>query len=50
MVWCNKYKQHKASKEDRRRITPSSMASNESVGLVYVKRWKEKNWYYVSIV
>ena len=34
----NKCKQHKASKEDRSRITACSMASNKSVGLVYVRK------------
>ena len=30
-------------KNDRWKISACSMASNKSVGLVYVKRWKKRN-------
>ena len=38
----DKYNQHKAPKKDKGRIAVCSMASNKMVGLVYVRRWKEK--------
>ena len=44
VAWRNKYKQRKASKKDRWRITAPSMASNKMVGLVPVRKWKKRNW------
>ena len=45
MTWCNSFKQRKGcGKKDRWRINAYSMASNNSLGLVYGKGWTVVKW------
>ena len=47
VVCCSEYKQQKAFKKIKHRINAYSIASNQMVGLVCVRRHKEKNSHFL---